>query len=1115
MKRLGSRVGHSEEGVMKNLRYLTVLLMVCLALVIVHSRALADSPTPVKVVLNSDGNSLDLPPVQEPTGGGVSVTSVWTANGDNARQSVFKRGDSIRYYGAIYNGTGRTVTAYFRWSVDGPCGSIASWSGNLNTRSGTVWWYLPARIPTDACAGTYTYHLSVTYQDRTSSKDAHFTVVSQNSHARVVLDPGHGWRKGNGIDSGATANGMKEKDITMDVARRAKTILEAQGVEVYLTHNGDDWNHTLHYAAQFVNSKNPNISISIHVNAGGGTGTESCYVVRKSTSHESKRLAELLTSEISGNLGLGIRGNFPEDAGDRCARQNSTGWRQLYIHDMNPPAALIEIAFIDGPTDNDVFKLKYRRDDFARAIANAALRYLGQNPGDEHHLCPTITQWKGEYWANQHLSGSPTKCRNDAHIDFNWRGGSPDNSIPNDHFSARWTRRMHFEGGCYRFYARADDGIRVWVDGQRIINAWRNQPPTEYRAEKNLSAGEHEIKVEYYENGGGAVAQVHWERISGGSTGNCPGKYRTEYFSNRDLRGGPVYVRCEGWPINHDWGGGSPGHGVPSDHFSARWTGRFHFDGGRYRFIARTDDGMRVWVDGLLVIDAWWDQPPTAYRRETSLSPGDHTVKVEWYENGGGAVAQVRWERVHPQEPHCGDRTEPNNSYNQGYWLQPGQQVEGYICPQNDIDWFRFTVNPGDEVRIRLQSLPADYDMVLYVNNQEVARSERGGTSNEEIVWHARGVGNGTRAYLKVYGWSGAWSRNDSYVLSLEKRGSGGGTSCPNQYKAEYFNNRDLRGSPIFVRCEGWPINHDWGGDSPGHGVPNDNFSARWTGRAHIDQNIYTFIARADDGMRVWLDGQILLNQWKDQAPTEYRIIRRVNGGDHTIKVEFYEHSGGAVAQFRWERGVRGGPGGYTFCANEGERCSFSGTKDVAYGANGQYAIRRRASGGIDCGNHVFGDPAPGIFKACYIKESSNGNPSGPTYEIVATHSGKCLDVEGAHQDDGTNVQQWACGGGPNQRWRLVNMGGGFYEIVAVHSGKCLDVAGGSHDNGANVIQWRCHGGDNQLWRIEPVRDAYRIIAKHSGKALDVAGASPRNGVNVQQWQYGGGPNQLWWLRRR
>ena len=118
------------------------------------------------------------------SGGNVSVTSVWTTGGSGGDwKSTFSPGDSIRYYGAVYNSTGRRVTAYFRWSVNGPCGSIASWSGNLETGLGTWWWHLPGSIPSNACAGTYTYTLSVTYGGQTSSKSRTFTVQSSGVFA--------------------------------------------------------------------------------------------------------------------------------------------------------------------------------------------------------------------------------------------------------------------------------------------------------------------------------------------------------------------------------------------------------------------------------------------------------------------------------------------------------------------------------------------------------------------------------------------------------------------------------------------------------------------------------------------------------------------------------------------------------------------------------------------------------------------------------------------------------------------------------------------------------------------------------------------------------------------
>ncbi len=137
------------------------------------------------------------------------------------------------------------------------------------------------------------------------------------------------------------------------------------------------------------------------------------------------------------------------------------------------------------------------------------------------------------------------------------------------------------------------------------------------------------------------------------------------------------------------------------------------------------------------------------------------------------------------------------------------------------------------------------------------------------------------------------------YGDTLTKGSSSG--SCSGQYRADYYNNISLSGSPVMTRCEGWPINWDWGGGSPGGDVPADNFSARWTGRARIESGTYTFIARADDGVRVWLDGALIIDAWRDQGPTEFRADRSVNAGDHDIKVEYYERGGGAVAQFRWE----------------------------------------------------------------------------------------------------------------------------------------------------------------------------------------------------------------------
>jgi glucose/arabinose dehydrogenase/PKD repeat protein len=129
-------------------------------------------------------------------------------------------------------------------------------------------------------------------------------------------------------------------------------------------------------------------------------------------------------------------------------------------------------------------------------------------------------------------------------------------------------------------------------------------------------------------------------------TVDCPvGEFRAEYFNTQDLSGWPALVRCETAPFSYDWGEGSPAPEVNADQFSVRWTGQFSLAGSLYTFTATADDGVRVYVDSSYLIDAWRDQGPTTYRASRWLAPGQHTVVMEYYENGGGATAALRWNR--------------------------------------------------------------------------------------------------------------------------------------------------------------------------------------------------------------------------------------------------------------------------------------------------------------------------------------------------------------------------------------------------------------------------------------------------------------------------------------
>jgi hypothetical protein len=143
------------------------------------------------------------------------------------------------------------------------------------------------------------------------------------------------------------------------------------------------------------------------------------------------------------------------------------------------------------------------------------------------------------------------------------------------------------------------------------------------------------------------------------------------------------------------------------------------------------------------------------------------------------------------------------------------------------------------------------------------------------------------------------------------------------------------------------------------------------------------------------------------------------------------------------------------------------------------------------------------------------GVGTGGAYEsLVARHSGKCADIPSSAGNDGAALKQYACNGGWNQQWNVLDSGNGYVSLVARHSGKCLDVSDGSTADGAAVVQWTCNGGTNQQWQIQAADSGYvRFAARHSGKCLDVVSGATADGAAVKQYPCSGVANQQW-LRR-
>jgi len=120
--------------------------------------------------------------------------------------------------------------------------------------------------------------------------------------------------------------------------------------------------------------------------------------------------------------------------------------------------------------------------------------------------------------------------------------------------------------------------------------------------------------------------------------------WQAEYFPNRTLSGDPAVVRDED-AVFYDWGFEEARPALPSpDDFSVRWSGERYFHGGSYRFGLFADDGVRLWVDGELLVDQWHLGRGEYHSRVTPLTEGLHQVVVEYFEASGEAEIRFWWE---------------------------------------------------------------------------------------------------------------------------------------------------------------------------------------------------------------------------------------------------------------------------------------------------------------------------------------------------------------------------------------------------------------------------------------------------------------------------------------
>jgi chitodextrinase len=446
----------------------------------------------------------------------------------------------------------------------------------------------------------------------------------------------------------------------------------------------------------------------------------------------------------------------------------------------------------------------------------------------------------------------------------------------------------------------------------------------------------------------------------GQAAGSCPapatGAFTGCYYNNPTMSGDPVFVRTDP-QINFYWGNSSPDNSLPPYNFSARWQGNFVFGQGNYQFSVITSDGMRLSVDGNVIIDRWRDQPPCMYTGSQTLSQGNHLVVVEYYEHTGGATAQVSWVNTSPgpQLPVISSFTAMPASTTPGQPVTLSWSISGATAISIDNGVGNVTslsataVTPAQTTTYKLMasngagsstatvtvavssspdsqppspptlfaataSSPTEVDLAWTTSTDNVGVTGyqilRNGSPISTVTGSAHTYAdstvspNSTYTYVvKAFDAAGNHSAASNSIQVTTPFPTAPPGSCPAPATAAftgcYYNNMTLSGNPVFVRTDP-KIDFYWGNSSPDSSLPPFNFSIRWQGNFTFNQGNYLFTVITSDGMRLYVDGNVVIDRWRDQAPFVYQGSQTLSQGSHLVVVEYYEHTAGATAQVSW-----------------------------------------------------------------------------------------------------------------------------------------------------------------------------------------------------------------------
>jgi len=270
---------------------------------------------------------------------------------------------------------------------------------------------------------------------------------------------------------------------------------------------------------------------------------------------------------------------------------------------------------------------------------------------------------KGVYFKDKTLTNA-VLARLDARVNFDWANASPATNVPTDGFSVRWTGYITPKyTQTYTFKLQHNDGVKLYINNQAVINKWTNNTGTEMVADTGQIAlvanTKYPIRIDYYDDTATAAVKFLWSSQSQAeqivptaslattynpSPANGTGNGLTGAYFNGIGFNSFVNPRLDA-RVNFTWSG-VPMNGVNADNFSTVWTGQVQPKFSEvYTFYVKSSEGVRLWVNGVRIINKWVDQAtPTENYGAIRLAAGrKYNIRLQYYEKTGTAESILMW----------------------------------------------------------------------------------------------------------------------------------------------------------------------------------------------------------------------------------------------------------------------------------------------------------------------------------------------------------------------------------------------------------------------------------------------------------------------------------------